>query len=82
MDHIASYFSKVIKQLGIKNQEKEIFISLIKEKTGINIKSKDFIIKNNIIKLKIFGPRRSKILSQKDSILQDLKNKSVITDLQ
>jgi hypothetical protein len=74
MDHIGNYFSKVTQKLFQKINEKENFINIVKKQTGIDLKSNDFVIKENVIRLKIFGPKRKKILSTSDSILKDLNN--------
>lgn len=78
MDHINSYFSKIVGTILKSGQEKETIIFSIKEITGIEIKKHDFVYKNHVLKIKIFGAKRFKIISFKDNIISLLKEKNII----
>ncbi len=78
MDHINSYFSGINKNLLKKNLEREAFVSLVKNITSIEIENKDFEIKNNLVKLKLFGPKKHKIVSNQDRIIEDMKKEGFI----
>jgi len=82
MNHIGDYFSKVTQKLFKKITEKDNFIKIVKEKTGVVLDTKDFVIKNNIVRLSIFGPKRTKILSASDSILEDLNKNDIIVRIE
>jgi len=83
MDHINSYFSKIAGTILKKGQEKEAIIFSIKEVTGIEIKKHDFVFKNHVLKIKLFGIKRFKIISFKEKIISVLKEKDIIvTDFQ
>jgi hypothetical protein len=82
MDHVGNYFSKVTQKLFQKITEKENFINVVKDKTGIELKTNDFVIKNHIVRLNIFGPKRTKILSASDSILEDMNKNNIIVRLE
>lgn len=78
MDHINSYFLNVNKKILSKNLEREKIISIIKEITFIDLKNKDFEIKNNAIKIKLFGPKKHKIVSNQDRIIEFINKEGFI----
>jgi len=83
MDHIEHYFKGAGKVLQKKIEEKVLVIEAIKEKTAILLEKKELTIKNKVIFLHVFGAKRSRILSQKQEILQLLltKHNLVILEL-
>ncbi len=83
MNHINSYFSKIAGTILKKGQEKEAIILCIKEITGIELKKHDFVLKNHVLKIKLFGIKRFKIISFKEKIISGLKERNIIiTELQ
>jgi len=82
MNHIGDYFSKVTQKLFKKITEKDDFIRIVREITGVSLESRDFTIKNNVARLNIFGPKRTKILSASDSILEELNKSTIVVRLE
>lgn len=74
MDHIEHYFKGAGKVLQKKIEEKILVIEAIKEKTAVVLEKKELTIKNQVIFLHVFGAKRSRILSQKQEILELLLN--------
>lgn len=78
MEHINSFFSKTLGTILKKGQEKETIVFCIKKITGVELSKKDIVFKNNILIIKLFGPKRVKIISFKTSLIQELKNNNII----
>ncbi len=77
MDHVNSYFLNVNKKLIEKKLEKEVIINVVKKITSVDLLDKDFVIKNNLVKLKLFGPKRHKVVSFQDQIIEDLSKQGI-----
>lgn len=78
MDHIKSYFTGLTKKLIDKKIEKEKICLAIFETTGIELDMKEVSLKNFVVKIKVFGAKRTKIISSKQKVLESLKDKGLI----
>lgn len=75
MDHIQNYFLKTSKKLVDKTNEKEILCGLINELSGVVVDKSNITIKNNTVKLKIFGTKRAKVISISGKIIEIMKDR-------
>ncbi len=74
MDHIFNYFNNTKNNL-IKNiSKKDVVIQTIKNITQIELETKEISFKKDILYIKIFGIKKTKILNNKDQILDFLKS--------
>lgn len=74
MDHIFNYFNNTKNNL-IKNiSKKDVVIQTIKNITQIELETKEISFKKDILYIKIFGIKKTKILNNKNQILDFLKS--------
>ena len=77
MNHIKDFFTGINKVLLTKKVEKDAFIDLTKKITNLKLEQKDFVFKDYKVKLKVFGPKRQKILENKSVIILELKENGI-----
>lgn len=73
MDHIFNYFNNTKNNLLKNINKKDIVINLINDLVNVKIEHKDISFKKDILYIKIFGIRKTKILNNKTKILDSLK---------
>lgn len=74
MNNIGNKISKTISLLKIKDEEKENIIFIIKKITNISLNKKDIVFKNNVLIIKLLGPKRVRIIDKQNEIILNLKN--------
>ena len=73
MDHVFNYFNNTKNNLLKNINKKDIVINLINDLVNVKIEHKDISFKKDILYIKIFGIRKTKILNNKTKILDSLK---------
>lgn len=77
MNHIKDYFNSTLKNIFDKSKEKEAILVTILDITNIKLERKDVSLQRGIARLKVFGSKRSRILTHQDKILLSLKEKGI-----
>lgn len=83
MNNIGNKIYKTISLLKIKDEEKENIIFIIKKITNIILNKKDIVFKNNVLIIKLLGPKRIRIIDKQNEIILSLKNEFniIISDI-
>lgn len=83
MNHVTDYFTGAFKKLFEKKAEKDLVLRIVQEISGVTLSKNEIIIKDGIIKIAVFGVKRSVLLSHRLRILDALRESgSTVRDLQ
>ncbi len=75
MNHIKDYFTGTVKKIFEKKAEKDLFIQIILDVTGVSLNKNEITIKDGNARITVFGIKRSLIISHRNKILEEAQNK-------
>lgn len=82
MLNISKYLEKIKKNLNSGEILNNSIVEIINKHTNLDIKTNDFDLNNNIIKLKISPGAKNKIFMFKEGIVKEIEENSGLKNIQ